>query len=145
MKTSKPGRVTRVLPERHLNLDEAKKGYPEKFRPESKIFKNIRRGARIFVSSACAEPQYAVRALQEFVVSEPKAFYDAEVFQVWTMGVAPYTDIKYKDHFRYNAFFIGRNARSAVNEGFADYTPVFLSETPDLFYRRLVPLDVAII
>ena len=134
-----------MLPDLHLNLDDVKKRYPEKFRPETRIFKNIRRGARIFVSSACAEPQYTIKALQSYVESEPKAFFDAEVFQVWTMGVVPYTDVKYKDHFRHNAFFIGRNARSAVNEGFADYTPVFLSQTPELFYRRLVPLDVAII
>jgi len=134
-----------MLPDKTANLEEIKKRYPQKFQPERKIFSKIKRGARIFVSSACAEPQYTINALKNYIESEPKAFTDAEVFQVWTMGVVPYTDVKYQDHFRHNAFFIGMNARQAVNEGFADYTPVLLSQTPELFYRRLVPIDVAII
>jgi acyl-CoA hydrolase len=35
--------------------------------------------------------------------------------------------------------------REAVNKGMADYTPIFLSKAPDLFYRGLVPIDVALI
>jgi acyl-CoA hydrolase/GNAT superfamily N-acetyltransferase len=59
--------------------------------------------------------------------------------------VAPYTDVKFKSNFRYNSFFIGANAREAVNDGLADYTPVFLSEVPALFRRGMVPIDVALI
>jgi acyl-CoA hydrolase/GNAT superfamily N-acetyltransferase len=35
--------------------------------------------------------------------------------------------------------------RNAINMGMADYTPVFLSAVPDLFYRRILPIDVALI
>jgi len=59
--------------------------------------------------------------------------------------VAPYGDEKFKDNFRYNSFFIGNNTRQAVNKGLADYTPVFLSQVPSLFARRIVPVDVALI
>lgn len=41
--------------------------------------------------------------------------------------------------------FIGANVRKATNEGRADYVPVFLSETPLLFRRGIIPLDVAIV
>ncbi|MFX0201495.1 MAG: GNAT family N-acetyltransferase, partial [Candidatus Hodarchaeota archaeon] len=80
-----------------------------------------------------------------YVESHPKALFDAEVLHVWTLGVAPYTDEKFKHNFRHNSFFIGTNTRDAVNKGLADYSPIFLSEIPDLFHRRVVPVDVALI
>ncbi len=125
--------------------EEIKKAYPEKFAPEEKIFSHIHRGDRIFISTACGEPQYLVRALIQFVESNPKAFFDAEILHVWTLGVAPYTEEKFKDNFRHNSFFVGNNSREAVNKGLADYTPIFLSRVPDLFYRGLVPINVALI
>jgi acyl-CoA hydrolase len=119
--------------------------YPEKFVSEADLFSRIHRGDRIFISTGCGEPQYLVQALIHFVESHPKAFFGAEVLQVWTLGVAPYTDEKFKDHFRHNSFFIGNNSRAAVNQGLADYTPIFLSHVPDLFRRGLVPIQVALI
>jgi acyl-CoA hydrolase len=44
-------------------------------------------------------------------------------------------------HFRHVAPFIGPNARRAVNEGRADYIPTFLSDIPQLFRRRILPID----
>jgi len=67
------------------------------------------------------------------------------VLHIWTLGVAPYTDQKFKYNFRHNAFFVGNNTRKAVNEGLADYTPIFLSQVPDLFYRKIIPIDVALV
>jgi len=126
-------------------LEKIKKRYPEKFVSEDRIFGHIHRGDRIFIGTACGEPQYLVGALINYVESHPKAFFDAEVFHVWTLGVAPYTDGKFKRNFRHNSFFIGDSTRNAVNKGLADYTPIFLSEVPDLFYRGIVPIDVALI
>lgn len=40
---------------------------------------------------------------------------------------------------------MGNNVREAVNECRADYTPIFLSEIPDLFRIGRFPLDVALI
>ena len=48
-------------------------------------------------------------------------------------------------HFRHNAMFIGGNVREAVNDGRADYTPVFLSEVEGLFESGQMPIDVALI
>jgi len=124
---------------------EMKEIYPEKFVSEEEIFRRIHRGDRIFLHTGCAEPQYLVGALIKFVESHPKAFFDAELIHVWTLGVAPYTDEKFKYNFRYNSFFVGDNSREAVNRGMADYTPLFLSDVPDLFYQGLVPIQVAMI
>src|SRR4030066_2046652 len=62
-----------------------------------------------------------------------------------TLGISPYSDPEYEGHFRHNALFIGGNVRKAVNEGRADFTPIFLSEIPNLFYRNILPIDVALI
>jgi acyl-CoA hydrolase/GNAT superfamily N-acetyltransferase len=119
--------------------------YPEKFPTEERIFSTIHPGNRIFIGTGCGEPQCLVKALINYVRSHPKAFFDAELLQVWTLGVAPYADEKFKDNFRHNSFFIGNNTRDAVNQGLADYTPVFLSQVPGLFRKKLVPVDVALI
>lgn len=126
-------------------LNNAKRDFPEKFASEDEIFKRIHRGDRIFITSACGEPQYLVNALVKYVESYPKAFFDAEVIHIWTLGLAPYAEERYKQNFRHNSFFIGRSTRDAVNKGLADYTPVFLSEVPGLFARKFVPIDVALI
>jgi acyl-CoA hydrolase/RimJ/RimL family protein N-acetyltransferase len=126
-------------------LDEMKKKYPEKFVPEKKVFDAIRRGDHLFVGTGCGEPQHLISALAEYVDSHPKAFFDTEVFHIWTLGVAPYADDKFKRNFRHNSFFIGDNTRDAVNAGLADYTPIFLSQVPNLFYRKFIPIDVALI
>jgi acyl-CoA hydrolase/GNAT superfamily N-acetyltransferase len=62
------------------------------------------------------------------------------------MGIAPYANETFKSNFRQNSFFIGNSTvRDAINKGIADYTPIFLSQVPELFYRKLVPIDIAFI
>ncbi|MGV8074041.1 MAG: GNAT family N-acetyltransferase [Syntrophobacteraceae bacterium] len=128
-----------------LGMEEIKKAYPEKFSPERVIFEHIRAGAHIFVGTACGEPQYLLNALMGYVESHPHAFFDAELFHVTTLGVAPYDKAKYKPNFRSNSFFISDNTRRAINQGDADYTPLFMSQIPGMFYRGLAPVDVALI
>jgi acyl-CoA hydrolase/GNAT superfamily N-acetyltransferase len=126
-------------------IEAIKAVYPEKFPVLERIFSSIHPGNRIFIGTGCGEPQCLVKALIDYVRSHPKAFFDTELLQVWTLGVAPYSDEKFKDNFRHNSFFIGNNTRDAVNQGLADYTPVFLSQVPGLFRKKLVPVDVALI
>ena len=47
--------------------------------------------------------------------------------------------------FRDNCLFIGSNLREAVNDGRADFMPVFLSEIPLLFRRNILNIDVALV
>lgn len=126
-------------------LETLKVRYPEKFASEETFFTRIHRGDCIFVSTGCGEPQYLVHALINYIEAHPKAFFDTEVLHIWTLGVAPYADEKFKDNFRHNAFFIGDSTRGAVNAGLADYTPIFLSQVPSLFKRKLIQIDVALI
>jgi len=128
-----------------MPIDHWRGIYPEKFAREDEIFKRIHRGDTIFIGSACAEPQHLVQGLIRYVKSNPKAFFDAEVLHVRSLGVAPYATEKFKQNFRHNSFFIGDSTRDAVNQGLADYTPIFLSQVPDLFARGLARVDVALI
>ncbi len=121
------------------------KKYPEKFVSEEEIFNHIRRGNHIFVASGCGEPQYLVQAMTRYVESHPKAFFDAEILHVYSLGLSPYTDAKYKTNFRHNSFFIGNNTRDAINKGMADYTPISLSHVPSLLYSGVVQIDIALI
>jgi acyl-CoA hydrolase/GNAT superfamily N-acetyltransferase len=126
-------------------LDELKQSYPEKFASDDAIFKHVNRGDKIFIGTACGEPQHLVRSLTDYASRNPKAFFDAEVFHVWTMGVAPYTDQKFKRNFRLNTFFVGDNTRESTNQGLADYTPLFFSKVPSLFHQGMIQFDIALV
>jgi len=126
-------------------IEKFKKEFSGKFISEERIFSKINRGNRIFVATGCGEPQYLVRALVKYVESHPKTVFDAEVFHVWSLDIAPYTDKKFKSNFRHNSFFIGNNTRDVINAGAADYTPVFLSQLPSLLRQKYIPIDVALI
>ena len=127
-------------------METLRRKYPKKFATNlERVFENIHGGDKIFIGTGCGKPSYLVKQLADYVESNPKAFADAEIFHVWTLGVAPYVKPKFEMNFRHNAFFIGDNTRDAVNKGMADYTPIFLSEVPDLFHRDVIPVDVAFI
>ena len=101
----------------------------------------IRRGGRIFIGSGCAEPGVLSRGLIEFA----HFFADNSIIHIMTQGDAEYVRAEYSAHFRLNAFFIGANVREAVQQGRADYTPIFLSEIPALFSSGPMPIDAALI
>jgi acyl-CoA hydrolase len=126
-------------------LDGWKRLYPEKFVDEDIIFAHIRRGDHIFVASGCGEPQYLVGAMVNYVESHPKAFFDTEIIHVYSFGIAPYTDPKFKRNFRHTSFFVGNNTRGPVNQGLADYSPVSLSNVPALIKSGSVQIDVALV
>jgi acyl-CoA hydrolase/GNAT superfamily N-acetyltransferase len=101
----------------------------------------VRRGAKVFLGTACGEPQLLVQGL----VDRAHKLHDVQILHFVTLGNAPYTEKRFDDRFRHNAFFVGPNTRDAINEARADYTPMFIYEIPDLFRRGIVPIDVALI
>jgi acyl-CoA hydrolase/GNAT superfamily N-acetyltransferase len=101
----------------------------------------LRSGMRVFIGSGCAAPQQLVTAL----AARGRELFDVEVIHILTFGAAEYARSELLANFRHNAFFIGPNVRDAVNEGVADYTPIFLSDVPALFRRKKIHLDLALI
>ena len=131
--------------EDRTNAARLRRAYPNVFVPLDQAFSNIHRGDRIFIGTGCGQPQYLLDELVRYTEANPKAFFDAEVLQVWNLGVAPYLKGEFKRNFRMNSFFIGQSTRAAVNDGTADYTAIFLSQVPQLLNRRVIPIDVALV
>ena len=115
--------------------------YKERLTDAISALARIRRGARIFIGSACGEPQLLFKTL----IDSAQNLADAEIIHFLDIGLTPYTTQKYNEAFRHNALFIGPNSRAAIKEGSADYTPIFLSEIPLLIQRGNMPIDVALI
>lgn len=101
----------------------------------------IRPGRRILIGSGAAEPMRLVESL----VRDGQHLADNEVVHLLTLGPAPYVRPELGARFRHSAFFIGPNVRQAVQDGRADFIPVFLSEIPELIRSRRVRIDVALI
>ncbi|OIQ27910.1 MAG: 4-hydroxybutyrate CoA-transferase [Bacteroidetes bacterium MedPE-SWsnd-G2] len=103
--------------------------------------KAIKSNDRVYIQAAAAAPQALVKAMS----NRHEELRNVEICQLHTEGVAPYADVKYKDSFHVNSFFIGKNVRHTLKAGNGSYTPVFLSEVPLLFKRNIVDLDVVLI
>ena len=101
----------------------------------------IHPGKRIFVGTGCAAPIELLRALTNRANKLP----DTEVVHLLTFGKAPYAEKRFASAFRINSFFIAENVRNIIQEGLGDYTPIFLSNIPNLFSTGMLPLDVALI
>lgn len=103
--------------------------------------KVIKPGDRVFVHGGAATPHHLLRKM----VERAPELWDVELISISLQGPAPFADKKYKDNFHVNSLFVSPNLREAVNDGRADYIPVFLSEIPNLFRRNILPLDVALV
>jgi len=101
----------------------------------------VKSGMRVYIQPGCAEPETLVEALMR----RGPDLYDVEIVHMMTMGCAPYVAPEMAGHFRHNAMFIGSNVRAAINDGRADYTPIYLSEIEGLFESGEMPIDVALI
>ncbi len=101
----------------------------------------IKSGSRVFIHSVAAAP----RRLIEAMTARAPELRVVEIVSLHTEGDAPYAAPEMAKSFRVNALFVGANVRRAVEEGRADYCPVFLSEVPSLFRTGILPLDVALI
>src|SRR5271169_6432942 len=115
--------------------------YKSKVQTADEALRCVRSGMRVYIQPGCAEPE----ALVEALMRRGPFVRDVEIVHMMTMGVAPYVSPEMAGHFRHNAMFIGANVRQAINDGRADYTPIYLSEIEELFDSGAMPIDVALI
>lgn len=118
------------------------KTYHERIVTADEALQVVQSAQRIFMTGNCSMPETLVQALAR----RAHELTDLELVHVLTFGDAPYMAPDMAGHIRTNVLFIGPNMRRAINEGRADFTPVFLSEIP-AFFRRGAPLalDVALV
>lgn len=101
----------------------------------------IQSGNRVFIHSVAQTPHRLIAAM----VAQSDRLRDVEVCHIHTEGPLPYLEPQYEGIFYPNSFFIGANMRKQLNQGHGDYVPIFLSEIPLLFTRKILPVDVALI
>ena len=92
---------------------------------------------QVYIQCAAAVPSFLLDAL----VARAPELSGVSIVHLHTEGPGPHMAPEMAPHFRHRALFIGPNARAAVNEGRADFVPVFLSDVPALFSSRALPLD----
>ncbi len=117
------------------------KEYVGKLRTADEALQHVQSGMRVYIQPGCAEPETLVEALMR----RGPSVYDVEIVHMMTVGCAPYVAPEMVGHFRHNAMFIGSNVRDAINDGRADYTPIYLGEIEQLFESGAMPLDVALL
>lgn len=100
----------------------------------------IKSGDKISISGNAAAPYVLLNALAQ----RKDDLRDVGVFTLLMLGENPLSKPDMRGRFRLKSLFVGPADRAAVNEGRADYYPIFLYEIPGLF-RTQVQLDVAVI
>lgn len=115
--------------------------YADMVKPPVQAIKHIHPGQRVFIGTGCGQPQELVDALAD----NSDNLADIEIVHLLTLGTAPYAQRKLIDNFRVNSFFIAENVRNVIQEGYGDYTPIFLSDIPRLFSSGQLPIDVALV
>ncbi len=101
----------------------------------------IQSGQRVFVHGSACTPIYMLQKLAE----QAPRLRNVELLSISLYGDVMLDKPQYHPNFRFNSLFVSGSIRQAVNEGRADYVPVFLSEIPELFKRNIILLDVAIV
>jgi acyl-CoA hydrolase/GNAT superfamily N-acetyltransferase len=105
---------------------------------------HIQSGQRVFIGTACGEPQRLVKEL----AAQADHFADVEIMRLLSLESSPLTSIANKtqsDGFNIRTFYSGsvRTKTLARNKRFI--TPVPLSKIPQLFKSRQIPIQVAMI
>lgn len=109
--------------------------------PEEAI-KIVKSNDRVYIHTAAAVPQDLINAL----TARHEELRAVEIIHLHIEGEAPYADEKYRDSFHVNSLFVGPNLRNATQkQGNASYVPMFLSEVPLMFRRKVMKIDVALI
>lgn len=107
----------------------------------SQAVQAVESGDKVYLHGMAATPACLVEAL----TARAAELRDVEIVQLHTEAPAPYAAPEMRESFKVTSLFVGSNVRKAVDEGRADYVPVFLSEIPALFRNRIIPLDAVLI
>ncbi len=114
---------------------------PDKNVSAEEAVKIIQSGNRVFIHGSAATPIHILEAMQKRYAE----LNNVELVSITTFGNINFNDSKYKNSFFINSLFVSENTRAVVNSDHGDYVPIFLSQIPQLFIRKILPIDVAIV
>ena len=113
---------------------------PVEYKKAKDALSVIKSGNRVFVQGSAQTPLYLLRELGKLSAG----LRDVELTFITVQGDIELDKPKYANSFHINCMFVSESVRKAVNEGRADFIPVFLSDIPDLF-RNEMHIDVALV
>ncbi len=102
--------------------------------------RGIKSGMNVFVHGGSATPTPLLDAL-----AARDDLEGVRVYHLHLMGPAAFADPARGGRVTSVSLFVGANLRTAINEGRAEYVPIFLSDIPALFTSGRVQLDAAIL
>lgn len=111
------------------------------FVPAEEAVKVIKSNDKVFVHGSAATPLTLLNALAK----RAPELRNVELTAVSTLGELALAKPELRDSFYINSLFVSANIRECVNTGRGDYIPIFLSEIPKLFQKKIIPVDVALI
>lgn len=115
--------------------------YNSKTVSAEKALEVLKSGDKVIIQPGCAAPFELIKAM----VAKKDELQDVIVYHILVVGDLPYLQPGMEKHFKHKAFFIGGNARKAVNEGRSEFIPIFLSEVTMLFKKNIIVPDIALI
>ena len=118
-------------------------GYIEKMRDAESAIRKIKSGQRVFIGSACGEPQELVRTL----VDKAQLFTGLEVVRMMSQESSPLSAVanKTEDLMTIRNIYLGSAASKHFANNLRFVTPMNMSEVPALFKSRKMPINVALI
>ncbi len=105
--------------------------------------KVIKSGDGVYLHSVASTPHILINAMVER--GRAGELRNVSIYSSITTGVASYTAPEFEGIFQMNSLFVGANVRKATQDGFADYIPVFLSETQKIIRERYIKINVAMV
>lgn len=103
------------------------------------VMAHVQSGQRAFIHGASATPTPLLDAL-----AERRDLSDVSLYHLHLAGPIRFLDDAQRGLFS-NALFTSEQFRKPIEQGLAEFIPVFLSDIPGLFTSRRIPLDVAIV
>ncbi|MFQ6083548.1 MAG: acetyl-CoA hydrolase/transferase family protein [Candidatus Aminicenantia bacterium] len=115
--------------------------YKKKIVTPEEVVSLVKSNDYVYLSGNAATPYILLNAL----ANRKDELDNVKLVHVLLLGEDPFSKPGMEGHFRHNSLFVGPADREAVNQGRADYVPIFLFQIPNLFYSRQIPLDVVIV
>lgn len=105
--------------------------------------KVIKSGDRVHMSGVAVTPHKLIKAMVER--GRAGEIYDVKVQHIHIEGAVEFANPEFEGVFVSQQFFVAGNMRKQTQAGYADYIPVFLSETQKLICEGYLKVNVALI
>lgn len=122
-------------------MENWKNDYNSKLVTAEEAIKHIKSNDRIVSGHAAGVPTDTMDAL----VANYKQYKNVEIMHLVTLGKAEYTKPEMEGHLKHCTGFAVGSTRKPIEEGRADFMPIFFYEVPKLIKSGKLPVDVAML